>query len=324
MATGQAFATRVAQLNRPGEIEVVETSFQLGPRDVAIELAACGICAWESHFYTGELETTLPRPIGHEGAGTVVAVGDEVSTWKAGDRVTGLFTPAFATFAKSDEKMLVRVPDHVAFEHAIIEPLKCITTVLRAARPDFGDHILVVGCGFMGLLAISGLKGAGPASIIAVDLIDERLELARELGATVALNPKREDVLERVRELTGGRGVDIALEATASPKGVELASRTLKRGRPTLVIVSASVGPASYDLSLWQPSGAIVHTAHPGYCLDPVDELRRTVDAIGRGVFPMDRLVTHRYGLDGVARGIEDGLSRMPGYIKGVVIPNLA
>lgn len=318
---GQTIHRKVARIVEPRKIDVVEDTFELGPRDVAVKVAACGICAWESHFYTGELDTPLPRPIGHEGAGVVAAVGPEVTAWKPGDRVAGLFGPAFATYAPSDERMLVRVPDHVSLEHAVIEPVKCVVTVLRAARPEFGDHVLVVGAGFMGLLAIAGLRGAGLASLVAVDLIDERLELARQLGATIALNPRRDDVPARLREITGGHGVDVALEATASPKGMELASQVLRRGRPTLVIVTASLGPATYDLSAWQPTGAIVHTAHPGYCLDPVDELRRSMDGVSRGVFPMDRLVTHRFGLDEVARGIEVGLARTPGYIKGVVIP---
>lgn len=317
----EVFKTTVAHLIEPRRIALVEDSFILGPREVAVKIGACGICAWESHFYTGDLATPLPRPIGHEGAGTVVAVGPEVTAWMPGDRVAGLFGPAFATYAKSPDTMLVRVPENVPFDQAVIEPVKCIVTVLRAAHPQFGDHLLVVGAGFMGLMAIAGLRGADAASLIAVDLIDERLELAREFGATHLLNPRRDDVPARIREITGGHGIDVALEATAHPNGLALASEVLRVGRPTLVIVSASLGPATYDLTAWQPTGAIVICAHPGYCLDPQDELRRAMDGVARGVFPMDRLVTNRFGLDEVAKGIEAGLSRAPGYIKGVVIP---
>src|SRR5262245_51503118 len=163
--------TQVARLVEPRKIAVVEDSFELGPHDVAVKVAACGICSWENGFYTGQRETELPRVIGHEPAGTVEAVGAEVSQWKRGDRVAGLFFPGFATYAQVPETRLVRVPDHVALEHAIVEPVKCIVTGLRAANPEFGDHALVVGCGFMGLLCVAGLRSPGLASLVAVDLL---------------------------------------------------------------------------------------------------------------------------------------------------------
>jgi len=317
----QTIRARVARLVEPRKVEVVEDSFELGPHDVAVKIAACGICSWEAGFYTGDRPTPLPRPIGHEPAGIVEAVGSEVTAWKPGDRVAGLFGPAFATYAKARDTMLVRVPDSLALEHAIVEPVKCIVTGLRAARPEFGDHALVVGCGFMGLLCVAGLRSVGLASLTAVDLLDERLELARQIGATATLNPRRDDVLARLQEITGGHGVDVAMEASTVPAGFELASKALRRGRPTLAVVTTAVGPATYDLEGVLRTGAVVHFAEPGHCLDPIDELRRTAEALARGVFPMDKLITHRFGLDEIGRGIDMAVSRVPGYIKGVVVP---
>src|SRR5579859_4670522 len=96
-----SISTRVARIVEPRKIDVVEDRFELGPHDVAVKVVACGICSWEVGFYTGQRPTALPRPIGHEPAGLVEAVGSEVSAWKPGDRVTGLFGPAFATYAKA-------------------------------------------------------------------------------------------------------------------------------------------------------------------------------------------------------------------------------
>ena len=98
--------------------------------------------------------------------------------------------------------------------------------------PETGDHALVVGCGFMGLLCVAGLRSVGLASLTAVDLLDERLELARQIGATATLNPRRDDVLARLQEITGGHGADVAMEASTVPVGFELASKALRRGRP--------------------------------------------------------------------------------------------
>jgi threonine dehydrogenase-like Zn-dependent dehydrogenase len=314
--------TRVARIVEPRKIEVVEDLLELGPRDVAVKVVACGICSWEVGFYTGQRPTALPRPIGHEPAGVVEAVGSEVSTWKPGDRVAGLFGSAFATYATAKETMLVRVPDNLALEHAIAEPVKCIVTGLRAANPQFGDHTLVVGCGFMGLLCVAGLRGPGPASLVAVDFIDERLELARQCGATHCLNPRRDDVLAKLKEITGGRGVDVAMEASTVPAGFELAGQALKRARPKLVVVTTALPGAIYDVQSLMATGAEVHFAEPGHCLDPIDELRRAMDGMARGTFPMAKLVTHRYSLDEVASGMDAAVARTPGFVKGIVLPH--
>src|SRR5262249_43818690 len=114
----QVFAPDVARLVGPGRIEVVRGSFELGPRDVAVKVAACGICSWENGFYSGQRETPFPREIGHEPASVVEAVGADVTEWKPGDRVAGLFGVAsggfgaFATYAKATADRLARVPDH--------------------------------------------------------------------------------------------------------------------------------------------------------------------------------------------------------------------
>ncbi len=317
-------ATRVARLIEPGRIEILDERFELGPREVVVKVAACGLCSWEAGFYTGQRETTFPRAIGHEPAGVVEAIGSEVTEWQPGDRVAGLVDPkigAFATYTRAVPEKLVRVPDHVPLELAIVEPVKCIVTGLRAANPEFGDHALVVGCGFMGLLCVAGLRSPGLASLIAVDMVDERLELARQAGATHCLNPTRDDVFARVADITGRRGVDVAMEASAVPAGFDFASHVLRSGRAKLVVVTTALPGATYDVEGCMRAGASVHFAEPDYCLDPADELRRAMDGLGRGVFPMEQLVTHRFGLDEIGRGIEAGVSRTPGYIKGVVIP---
>ena len=324
MAATPVLENRVARLMEPRRIELVDEQLQIGPRDVAIKVAACGICAWEAGFYTGQRDTPLPRTIGHEPAGVVAAVGSSVTEWQPGDRVAGLVegdTGGFATFARAVPEKLVRVPDNLALELAIVEPVKCIVTGLRAAHPEFGDHVMVVGCGFMGLLCVAGLRSIGLASLIAVDLVDARLELAQQMGATHGLNPGRDDVPSDIADITGGRGVDVAMEASTVPAGFELASQVLRRGRARLVVVTTALPGAKYDVEGCLRTGASVHFAEPSYCLDQADELRRAMDAMGRGVFPIQQLITHRFGQDEIGTAMEACVARTPGYIKGVVIP---
>src|SRR5262249_50030701 len=162
-------------------------------------------------------------------------------------------------FTRAVPGRLVRVPDHLPLDVAIVEPVKCVVTGLRAANPEFGDHAAVVGCGFMGLLCVAGLRSPGLASLIAVDVVDERLELARSAGATHCLNPSHEDVPARIAEITAGRGVDVAMEASTVPAGFQLASQVLRRGRGKLVVVTTALPGATYDLESCMRVGASVH-----------------------------------------------------------------
>jgi aryl-alcohol dehydrogenase len=173
----------------------------------------------------------------------------------------------------------------------------------------------------MGLLCVAGLRSPGLASLIAVDILDERLELARRAGATHCLNAARDDVHARIAEITGAHGVDVAMEASTVPAGFDLASRVLRRGRARLVVVTTALPGAAYDVEGCVHAGASVHFAEPAYCLDPADELRRAMDGLARGVFPMRTLITHRFGLHEVGSAIQAGVSRVPGYVKGIVVP---
>ena len=128
-------------------------------------------------------------------------------------------------------------------------------------------------------------------------------------------------MVAQVKEITGGHGIDVAMEASTVPAGFALASEVLRRGQANLVVVTTAYPGATYDPSALLRIGAVVHFAEPGHCLDPIDELRRTIEALGRGVFPMADLISHRFGLDEIGKGIDAALSREPGYIKGIVVP---
>ena len=210
----------MAQIVEPKKIEVVDTEFELGPHDVAVKVAACGICSWESGFYTGDRATPLPRPIGHEPSGVVVSVGAEVTDWKPGDRVAGLFGPAFATYAKA----------RIRCSSACLTTWRSSTRSSNrrsASSPASGPRDPSSAITRSSSAAASWASCCSPgspitplASLIAVDMLDERLELARGSSARRhCLNPRRDDVLARVAEITGGHGIDVAMEASTVPAG---------------------------------------------------------------------------------------------------------
>ena len=173
----------------------------------------------------------------------------------------------------------------------------------------------------MGLLLIAGLVGRAVASLIGVDIREERLNLAREFGASHTLNAKDPNFLEKVSEITGGHGIDVVFEVTSSAEPVELAAKTLRRTRARYVLAGWHGTPGTYTLRNWTTRGAIILTPHPAFSLDQMEDMRRAIDGLARGVFPMGRLITHRFPLDEIQTAFEIMSSAADGYIKGVITP---
>jgi len=320
---GETMVTsRYAELIETGKIVIKEERLECPDNQVLIRITHCGLCQYDGAYFRGIIGTP-PLRLGHEPVGIVEAVGRNVKGVHEGERVTGLFAnlKAFAAYAVAEPHQLLRVPAHIKSEHALVEPLKCISTIVRSAPPELGDHVLVMGCGFMGLLTLAGLVGKAPASLIAVDILDSRLQLAQEIGATHTLNGKDPDFLERIQEITGGRGTDIVFEVTGNAVAAELAAKTLRPHRAKYALAGWYGKPEQYVLRNWTTKGAIILTPHPKYSLDPADDMRRAMNALERGVFPMQKLVTHTFPLDNIQKGFEMMLDASEGYIKGVVTP---
>jgi 6-hydroxycyclohex-1-ene-1-carbonyl-CoA dehydrogenase len=243
-----------------------------GPGEVLVRVAACGLCHTDLHYLDHGVPTfkTPPVILGHEAAGTVAEVGPGAGEWKPDDRVlvpsvwacgrcrfcragrenlcANLVMPgnhvdgAFAEYVVAPAKELVRVPPSIALERACVIA-DAISTPYHAVkhrgkvRP--GDWVAVVGCGGVGLNIVQCAALAG-ATVIAVDLSDERLKVAQKLGATHAINPKAtERVDKEVRKLTDG-GVDVAFEAVGTPKTIDLAFNLIRKGGRLVVIGFAS------------------------------------------------------------------------------------
>lgn len=309
-----------AGLVEPRRFELIDTDLSPGPGEVLIEIASCGICSSEIPRYTGEKLDDPPLFLGHEASGTVAAVGAGVDSLAEGDRVTGAIPMGFATHSLAPAEVLLPVPDGVDLEHAIGEPLMCISNIVRAAAPRFGDHVAVVGCGQMGLLTIAALKQVGLGSLIAVDRIQWRLDLAIQLGATHAVGAGGEDARAAVEKITPG-GADVVVELTGKPGGLELSAELIRMGQATLVMAGFHQTRDQYYLRQFAFKGLIAHQAHPHYSPDIMADYRRALAALGRGVFPMDLIVTDRFPLDSIADGFEALISHREGYLKGIVVP---
>lgn len=295
---------------------------QLSPeRDqVLVRLLACGICRGDL------LDFPRDRPeaaaFGHEPVGQVVACGPWVESLKEGDWVVGGVDGAFATYALGRESGLYRVSASLAEAGSLAEPLKCVTTIVRAAAPDCGDTVAVVGCGFMGLAALAALGGGWQGQLVAVDPEPERRRLALELGATHAVDPGGEDAVSALRGLTGGRGADVAIDLVGNTPATTLAGRLLRtRGR---LIAAAGYLPQDEGMELYLRA-LTLHCTPPAFSPDPADDWRRAVAAMESGRFPLARLLTHRFPLSGIQQAFETALEGAAvGYLKGIVVNDLA
>ena len=248
---------------------------QLGPEDVLVQVRACGICGSDVHGMDGSSGRRIPPLImGHEASGVIAEVGEEVTGWAEGDRVTfdstvyplddwytrqGLYNlsdgrqvlgvscedyrrhGAFAEYVAVPQHILYRVPDSVSFNQAaMVEPISVSLHAFNLTPLQLHDSAMVVGSGMIGLFMVQILRAAGCSQIIAIDLEDRKLELARRLGATTVLNPGREDIPESVRGLTDGRGADVAFEAVGITATVKTALENVRKGGTVTLIGNIS------------------------------------------------------------------------------------
>jgi len=209
-----------------------------------------------------------------------------------------------------------RVPSQVPPEQAaLVEPLACAIHAVERGEIQLGDVVVIAGMGPIGLcmLQVAGLKS--PALLIALDLQEHRLQLARELGAQLALNPAEDDVVQQVLELTDGYGCDVYIEATGAGAGVIQGLKMVRR-LGTFVEFSVHAGPVDADWSIIGDQKELnVHGAHLGpYCYP------RAIQYIVDGTVAADRMVTHTLPLDRFREAIELAHSQTES-VKVVLMP---
>lgn len=247
----------------------------IGPEDVLVRVAACGICGSDIHGYDGSSGRRIPPLVmGHEAAGTVESVGENVTHVQVGDRVTfdsmvscgkcsfcereefnlcdnrmvlgvscGDYRRhgAFAEFVQVPERIVFKLPERLPFEHAaLVEPVSVAYHAVMRSQIETGMSALVVGSGMIGLLVIQVLKHFGCSPIIAADQDDDRLAAARKCGADEVFNVTKVDLPATVRQLTEGHGADVALEVVGITPTVEAAVESVRKGGTVTLVGNLS------------------------------------------------------------------------------------
>jgi L-iditol 2-dehydrogenase len=240
----------IAELIAPREFRLVQGQIEdPGPGEVQVRVDATGICGSDLHSYSegsvGDTPCQYPMVLGHEPAGTVIKTGTGVTGWSPGDRAvlepalycyhcefcrsghhnlcanirflsTAGYPGFFREFVNLPPANLLAIPKSLSLEVAtLVEPLAVALHSMQFVAIQPGDTVAVFGAGPIGLLTVACLKVAGAARIWAIDPVAHRCELARRMGADVALDPAEIDAVRQIHVDTGGRGVDCAMDCAA-------------------------------------------------------------------------------------------------------------
>lgn len=316
---------RAAVIAAPGRVEIVQAPRPVpGVDEVCFRVEGCGVCASNLGPWAGPPWQSFPLPPGapgHEAWGMVEAVGPGVTAVKAGDRVAALSQHGFAEFDIAHQDHLLVLPPGFADRPFPGEPLACAVNIFRRSGCGPGTTVAVIGVGFLGAALVRLAHDAG-ARVIAISRRAESLELAREMGAdeTVAMED-HDAILARVRDLTGGRGCDVVVEAVGKQWPLDLAGAiAAERGR--LVIAGYHQdGPRQVDMQGWNWKGLDVVNAHER---DPEVYMRGMRAALAlaeSGRLDPLRLVTHTYPLERLAEALDATRDKPPGFVKAVVTP---
>lgn len=330
---------RAGVYREKGIIRVEEVPVpEVGDGEVLIKVAACGVCGTDIKkiFYA---YVPPPQILGHELAGTVVAVGRRVTKWKLGDRVmsfhhipcgqcffcerrlfsqcpqykttglTGGFTPnggGFAQYVKAmpwvAERGVVALPDNVSFEEAtFIEPVNTILKAVQKARVAAGETVLIAGCGPIGLQLLMVARYAG-ATLYTSDPMPERRAKSLTLGASDSFDPRGGKLVQEIRSRTQGRGADAVLVAVAHPAVVEESLAAVRPGgRVLLFAANDPVTRIEFPAAAVGIDEKEILGSYSA-AVDIQEEAAALV--LGRKLPVMD-IVTHRFPLDRIQEGME-------------------
>jgi L-iditol 2-dehydrogenase len=318
--------------------------------ELLIRIRACGICGSDVHGYDGSTGRRLPPVVmGHEAAGTVESVGSPVKDFRVGDRVTfdstvycgkcffcqrgqinlcdnrevvGVSTPAFrrngafAEFVTVPARIAYHLPESMPFSHAaLIEAVSVAVHGVSLTPIALEDTVVVVGAGMIGLLTLQAARLAGAGKVIVLDVDDTRLEMARNLGASVTLNSRSADTITKILDQTMGRSADAALECVGTSVTVKLAVDSVRKGGAVTLI-----GNIAPTIELGLQSVVTRQIRLQGSCASS-GEYPACISLMSRGAIRVEPLLS-------AVAPLEDGVSwfkrlyaREPGLLKVVLEP---
>jgi L-iditol 2-dehydrogenase len=323
---------------------------ELGPEDVLIRVGACGICGSDVHGWDGSTGRRIPPLVmGHEAAGSIAKVGSAVTQWKEGDRVTFDSTVscgkchfcragqvnlcdnrmvlgvscgdyrrhgAFAEYVSVPQHILYGLPDSVSYEHAaLIEAISIGVHAVRLTPIELGDTAVIVGAGMIGSLTLQAAKVAGCARVFAVDTNNEKLAMAKRLGATETFNPLECDVKAEILKRTQGRGADVALECVGATDPIKTAIACVRKGGAVTLV--GNITP-NIELPLQQVVTREIRLQ--GTC-GSSGEYPACIELLASGMIQVDPIISAKISLADSPSYFKRLYDSEPGLMKVIVQP---
>ena len=323
---------------------------EIGKKEVLVSLEYVGICGSDVHYFhngcCGSYKVDLSEDymLGHECAGTVVKVGEEVEKLKAGDRVAlepgitcgeceqcksghynlcpdvvFLATPPVQgcneEYIAFPENMCFKLPDNVSTkEGALIEPLSVGFYASEQGGVKTGDTVVILGSGCIGLVTLLACKAHGAGKIIVADLVEARLQKALELGATEVINSGKEDALKKIEELTNGRGADVVFETAGSPVTTAQTPFIVRRGGVITLVGISAKEEINYNFAQIMDKEATIKSVFRYRNIYP-----KAIAAVSGGAINVKGIVTHEFDLDHIQEAYDEAVNNKTDLVKAVI-----
>ncbi len=338
---------RALVLERQNELALREIDLpdEVGPDDVRISMHTVGICGSDIHYYThgriGPFVVEEPMVLGHEGAGTVLEVGTNVTTLAPGDRVCmepgipdptsrasklGMYNvdPAVRFWATPPihgcltpevihpAAFTFKLPDNVSFgEGAMIEPFAVGMQAVVKARLQPGDTCVVTGCGPIGLMVALAALASGASRVVISDVVDDKLEIAAGYDGLIPVNVARESLTERVESLTGkGWGADVVFEASGSPRVYDDALACVRPGG-VMVLVGMPLEKVSVDVVAAQTKEVRIETV-----FRYANVYDRAIELIASGKVDLKPLIVETFDFEQSVAAFDRAVEARPTDVK--------
>lgn len=242
---------------------------------------------------------------GYALAGNVIEIGKQVENFQIGDRVITLKNHANLSITSTEPWVTLKIPDNVSYEVSTFLPLASVALhAIRRIDLKLGETLAIIGGGIIGLISIQLAKIAGAKKVIVLDLVDERLELARQFGANLTINPDKDDAIERLFDATNNQGAPAILEATGNTYVIPMALKLAALGgRIVCVGVMEEKAPIALHKEFIQRELSLIAAFQP-FC--PIGEniywrwtqqenRRLLLEMMESGKLQFDEMITHRF-----------------------------
>ena len=340
---------KVAIMTDIGKMDYVERPIPV-PKDdeVLVKLEYVGICGSDMHYYEsgaiGDFVVKPPFVLGHEPGGVVVEVGKDVHTLKVGDRVAlepgktcghcefcreGKYnlcpdvqffaTPpvdgVFQEYVAHEAGLCFKLPDNVStMEGALIEPLAVGFHAANQAQAGPGQTAVVLGSGCIGLVTMLALHARGVRNVIVTDVMDARLQKAKELGAQAVVNASQEDTVQAVLRLTQGKGADVVIETAGMQQTSRQAVEMAKKGAVIVFVGYTKTGDVTLPMSQALDKELTFRTIFRYRHIYPM-----AIEAVASGAINLKGIVTNLFDFDDIQEAMDKSAHDKANIVKSVI-----